>query len=147
MRRLMPWVVMAWLTWATWPSPSSLQLSTSAVRERSLRADLVAEVEILDVAAEADLDFAPQPLTVRVHRVFTAPRGTSRRHDADGALRPLLVAAVIRVPSSRIGQRSIMLFTLRDRVPVTAYCTPSLSPDEALPAVLEEARRRWLASR
>ncbi|MCA9612690.1 MAG: hypothetical protein H6722_10670 [Sandaracinus sp.] len=147
MRRLMPWVVMAWLTWATWPSPSRACSCRRVPFESAfLRADLVAEVEILDVAAEADLDFAPQPLTVRVHRVFTAPRGIR-----EGMTLTVLFdgygCTVIRVPSSRIGQRSIMLFTLRDRVPVTAYCTPSLSPDEALPAVLEEARRRWLASR
>ena len=111
-----------------------------------LRASIVAEVEILDVAAHADLDFEPQPIVVRVVRVFTAPRGIR-----EGMTLTVLYdgygCSASPVPPDAVGRRAIELLRMEGQLPVLDYCAPRLSRHVAIPAFLEEARRRWLAAR
>lgn len=112
--------------------------------EALARADLVAEVQILDVAEPIDSDRLGQPIRVRIVRTFKGPRSLN-----DGDELTLLHHTCTSEPYDRdaVGGRFIGFFDVdRGRVRFH-FCSTTANAWAPLPVELRRARTRWLESR
>jgi hypothetical protein len=112
--------------------------------EALAHADLVAEVQILDVAEPIDSSRLGQPIRVRIVRTFEAPRGLN-----DGDELTVLHHTCTSEPYDRdaVGERFVGFFWVERGRMRFHVCSTTASAWAPLPVELRRARARWLESR
>jgi hypothetical protein len=111
-----------------------------SLREALLRADVVAEVRLLEVGpADPEDDFEVQALRVRLERVFKGPPSLS-----DGEERWVGHPRCNSHPARRrsVGRRWVQFFSVRYGRLVAGHCSRRLSAWAPLPRALLELRER-----
>jgi hypothetical protein len=134
------------LVLGAWTASAAACSCWSVSTEQALiRADLVAEVELIDVEPPLDpsSDFTSQRLRFRLVRVFKGPRGLT---DDDEVTTIYTTCNSDPFDRGSIGSRAILFFGYRRGAFEHDYCSPSRSAWEPLPYALIESRRLWRES-